>query len=61
MRQVLGEEEANREIAKHMPDIQKNLSRIDASIARLRGGVPSNEGKPSAPAQLPAGWSVQVH
>jgi hypothetical protein len=53
MRQVLGVDEANREIAKHMPTIQANIARIDASIARLRGETPSRSG--GNPANDPLG------
>lgn len=38
------------------PELQKDISRIDANVARLRGSS-----KPTAPPTLPQGWSVQVH
>jgi hypothetical protein len=37
IRNTLGEERGNAEIAKHMPDIQKNIATIDANVAKLRG------------------------
>jgi hypothetical protein len=37
IKNVLGEEEGNREIAKHMPDIQKHMALIDANVRKLRG------------------------
>lgn len=37
LEQVLGPEEAQKEIAKHMPAYEKNVSEIKASIAKLRG------------------------
>lgn len=56
---TLGEERGNAEIAKHMPDIQKNIATIDANIAKLRG-----QPAPSAAANtvLPPGsyaWTPQ--
>lgn len=42
IRQTLGEEEGNRVIAAKMPNIQRNISRIDANIARLRGVAPES-------------------
>ena len=59
IRQTLGEEEAQRVIAKHTPDIQKNVEKIDASIAKLRG----EQAAPAAAKSsgLPSGWSVKVN
>lgn len=56
IKQVLGEEEGNREIAKRMPELEKTVASIDASIAKLRG----ESAKAAAPSALPSGWSVQV-
>lgn len=57
IRNTLGEERGNAEIAKHMPDIQRNITTIDANIARMRG-----QSSPAAPqGGIPSGWSVKVH
>ena len=41
------------------PDLQKNIDKIDANIAKLRGDGGS-ESKPAASGALPQGWSVKV-
>src|SRR5258708_1266953 len=53
IRNTLGEERGNAEIAKHMPDIQKNIEKIDANVAKLRG-QPAPAAAP-APTILPPG------
>jgi hypothetical protein len=57
IRNTLGEERGNAEIAKHMPDIQKNIATIDANVARLRG----KEAPPAAAApSLQPGQSTKI-
>ena len=48
IRNTLGEEEGNREIAKHMPDIEKHVALIDKNIARLRGAETPSVAESSA-------------
>lgn len=59
IRNTLGEERGNAEIAKHMPDIEKNIAAIDANVARLRGKAPAANA-PAAPA-LKVGQSTTVN
>ena len=63
IRQTLGEEEANRVIAKKMPSLQESVSRIDKSIAKLRGEAAPQQGTASqqpAPAAIPPPAQRQV-
>ena len=39
IRNIYGEEQGNKIIAKHMPEIQQNIAAIDANVAKLRGGA----------------------
>jgi hypothetical protein len=54
IKQGLGEQEGNIEIQKKLPDLEKNIARIDASIARLRGEAPPPE-VATQPQAAPAG------
>lgn len=43
IRNTYGEEEGNAIIAKHMPQIQKNIATIDANITKLSGEAPADD------------------
>jgi hypothetical protein len=61
IRNTLGEERGNAEIAKHMPDIQKNIAKIDANIAKLRGKeAPAAIDAPAAVPLLKVGESATI-
>jgi hypothetical protein len=47
IRDTFGEEEGNAIIAKHMPQIQKNIATIDANVARMRGEAPTATSTPT--------------
>lgn len=47
IRNTYGEEEGNAIIAKHMPQIQKNIATIDANVAKMRG-TPATPAESSA-------------
>lgn len=49
IKNVFGEEQGAREIAKHMPDIEKSIAAIDANIAVLRGQKPAAAAHGAAP------------
>lgn len=46
IRHTYGEEQGNRIIAKHLPEIEKTIATIDANIARLRGDAPAASVEP---------------
>jgi hypothetical protein len=56
IRDIYGEEAGNRIIAKHMPDIQANIAKIDANIAKLRG---ENTATPGGTAKTGVKWSIE--
>jgi hypothetical protein len=56
IRNVYGEQQGNRIIAQHMPDIQRNIAMIDANVARLNGNPSNAAGAPPATATPQRGF-----
>jgi len=59
IKDTFGEDQGNAIIAKHMPQIQKNIATIDANVARMRGAAPSAASKPAVVTQNGHTYNLQ--